>query len=63
MQSGEVDAVLSGLARLDRAELAMEQGQHDRGCRLVRRVRSLWKDADPVFAPLVARAGRVAAAC
>ena len=63
MQSGEVDAALSGLARLHRAELAMHQRQHDHACRLVRRVRSLWKDADPAFAPLVARAGRVAAEC
>ena len=63
MQSGEVDAVLSGLAKLHRAELAAEQGRHDDGCRLARRAQSLWKDADLAFAPLVARAGRVAAAC
>jgi serine/threonine protein kinase len=63
MQSGEIDAVLSGLAKLYRAELAMEAGRHEHGCRLVRRTRSLWKRADPAFAPLVARAGRVAAAC
>lgn len=63
MQSGEVDAVLSGLVKLHRAELAMEQGRHDHGCRLARRARSLWERADAAFAPLVARAVRVAAAC
>ena len=63
MQSGEVDAVFSGLVKLHRAELAMEQGRHDHGCRLARRARSLWERADAAFAPLVARAVRVAAAC
>jgi len=63
MQSGEVDAVLSGLAKLHRAELAVEQGRHEHACRLARRAQSLWKDADPAFAPLAARAAHVASAC
>ena len=62
-QSGEVDAVLSGLAKLLRGELAMDQGRRDHGCTLLRRTLELWRDADRAFVPLVQRAGRAAATC
>jgi hypothetical protein len=63
VQAGEVDAVLSGFVRLLRAELALEEGNLAGACRLARRVRELWRDADPEVVPLVTRAKRVASQC
>ena len=54
-QQGEVDAVLSVLARLERGVLASERGD-PAACRHLPRVRELWRHAEPSMAPLVARA-------
>lgn len=62
-QAGEADAVLSVMARLLRAELALERSDTAKACRLVSRVRELWSAADPGFGPLLERAGRVAGSC
>ena len=55
-QAGEVDAAVSAVARLRRAGLALASGRDDEACRLVRRVRELWADAEPAFAALTAAA-------
>ena len=63
VQAGEVDAVLSVFVRLLRAELALAEADTARACQLVSRVLELWSGADLALAPLVGRAGRVAAQC
>ena len=63
IQAGEVDAVLSVFVRLLRAELALAEGDNARACRLARRVRELWEDADGTVSPFVMRAERVAGQC
>lgn len=61
-QQGEVDAVLSTYTRLLRGELGTER--HDpAACRHLRRVRELWRDAEPAMQPLLDRAAGAEARC
>lgn len=55
---GEVDAALSGVARIMRAELLMERGKVAEACALVTRVRELWHDAERGFAAWRKRADK-----
>jgi hypothetical protein len=63
VQSGEVDAVASVMARLRRAELAAQRGNMTAACDFAGRVRQLWSDAEPSYRALVRRADLVATAC
>ena len=62
-QSGEVDAVVSVLARLRRAELAARRGDVATACDFTTRVRELWSQAEPSYQALLGRARTVGAAC
>jgi tRNA A-37 threonylcarbamoyl transferase component Bud32 len=61
LQAAEVDAMLAGLARLRRAEVL--QVRSGTGCREIRRVRELWRDAEPGVAGLRERAATAARRC
>ena len=60
---GEIDAALSGVARIMRTELLLERGKVAAACVLVMRVRQLWRSAEPDFAAWRARAERGALRC
>jgi serine/threonine protein kinase len=53
LQPGEVDAMLSAIARLRRARLALARSDTAAACAWHRRLLELWRDAEPAFAPLV----------
>jgi hypothetical protein len=48
-QEGELDAALSALVRLHRADLFLARGEQLRACQLYRRVNELWHNAEPSF--------------
>ncbi len=48
-QEGEIDAALSGIARVRLAESLLERGETARGCALLSRVQELWRAADRSF--------------
>jgi tetratricopeptide (TPR) repeat protein len=53
LQPGEVDAMVSGVMRLRRAQLAFARRDSARACPWVRRVSQLWSGAEPAFESLV----------
>jgi len=63
LDPGDVDNVLGVYARLLRAEAALEERDTATACPLFARVRELWQDAEPGWAPLTERAGRAAQGC
>jgi len=63
LQPGEVDAMLSPLVRLRRAELALARADEAAACPWLHRIRELWSEVEPAFAPVVARARGLARAC
>ncbi len=60
---GEIDGVMSVLARLLRSEVATARGAVVTACEHVGRVRELWAKSDPAFAALRLRADSVARHC
>ena len=54
-EAGEIDAALSAMARLLRAENLPALDRAPDACVLLDRVAVLWRDAEPVFQPLRAR--------
>lgn len=63
VQAGEVDAVLGGLARLRRADLAARRGDSPTRCGYATRARELWAGAEPSYAALRQRATDLATGC
>jgi hypothetical protein len=63
LQPGEVDGVVSVLARLRRSRLSLARGDGATACALLRRVVELWKGADPAYRPLRAEADSLARGC
>jgi tetratricopeptide (TPR) repeat protein len=59
-QAGEIDAMLSPLARVYRAEIALRLGDRAGARRMAERALELWSDADEAFGPLKARASAAA---
>ena len=62
-QAGEVDAVFSVAARRLRATLARARGDRRAACAGMRRVRDLWRGADPSFAAWRLGADSVVRSC
>jgi hypothetical protein len=62
-QAGEVDQVLSVMARVRRADVLLQLGQRQEACQLLRRSRELWRRAGPEFTAAVSRAQTLARAC
>jgi len=66
-QPGEVDAALGVYARLKRARALLAPGATPgdslRACIHLRRVRDLWRDAEPAFAPMAREAATLAERC
>ena len=63
LQPGEVDAMVSAVARLDRSRLALARADSTTACALASRVRELWERAEPAYASLKADARAIEAAC
>ena len=51
-QAGDVDGVLSAMARLRRGRLLVDHDARIEGCGDLTRVAELWRDADPGYSPL-----------
>lgn len=62
-QQGEMDAALSGVGRLLRAELLLRLGETQRACKLLARVSTLWSGAESSLAALRARVNAGAQQC
>lgn len=60
---GELDAALSAVARLLRAEGMPRLDRQTEACELLSRVHTLWRDAEPSFTALKARVGDARVAC
>lgn len=60
---GELDAALSAVARLLRAEGMPSLDRQTEACRLLSRVHTLWRDAEPSFTALKARVSDARVAC
>jgi hypothetical protein len=63
LEAGDVDGMMSVYARLLEAESARNAGHLASACPLAQRVRELWRDAEPSFSELRARADRAADGC
>jgi hypothetical protein len=63
LQPGEVDAMLSAIARLRRARLALARNDPVVACPWLLRLSELWRDAEPAFTPLVTEARALAGRC
>ena len=63
LQSGEVDAMLSAIARLRRARLALARNDPMVACPWLVRLSELWRDAEPAFTPLATEARELAGRC
>jgi tetratricopeptide (TPR) repeat protein len=63
LQSGEVDAMLSGVVRLRRARLALASNETSRACGWLGRLGELWREAEPVYAALVTEARELSRRC
>ena len=63
VEPGEIDAIMGVYARLLQAEADRAAGNLTSACAAAGRVRELWHEAEPSFAPLKARADSAAMGC